>query len=353
MRAKSQNNLIFFERSILDAQNRTENLAFCSLHRIFATMKNKNMAKKIVWTLVIVVAICIVALIASGFYMLDYSLSPDPHRTDTDLKYKELFAEYPETVAWIDSLNQHKALRDTFMTDDEGNRHHAYYIKKGGKRTAFVIHGWRDQAIEFFYLARMYEREFGYNVVVPDLYASGKSEGDVLQMGWLDRLDVLQWLNLFKTDTMVVHGVSMGGATTMMLSGEPVPDGIKDIRFVDDCGYTSVWDEFEGELKNQFNLPAFPLMHTTSLLCQLRYGWNFDEASAISQVKKCPYPMFFIHGDNDTFVPTEMVHRLYKTKSEPKQLWITKNTGHAQSYKNHREEYINKIREYISTNYKK
>ena len=181
----------------------------------------------------------------------------------------------------------------------------------------------------------------------------GKSEGDVLQMGWLDRLDVLQWLNLFKTDTMVVLGVSMGGATTMMLSGEPVPDGIKDIRFVDDCGYTSVWYEFEGELKNQFNLPAFPLMHTTSLLCQLRYGWNFDEASAISQVKKCPYPMFFIHGDNDTFVPTEMVHRLYKAKSEPKQLWITKNTGHAQSYKNHREEYINKIREYISTNYEK
>ncbi len=139
----------------------------------------------------------------------------------------------------------------------------------------------------------------------------------------------------------------------MMLSGEPVPDGIKDIRFVDDCGYTSVWDEFEGELRNQFDLPAFPLMHTTSLLCQLRYGWNFDEASAISQVKKCPYPMFFIHGDNDTFVPTEMVHRLYKAKSGPKQLWITKSTGHAQSYKNHREDYINKIREYISTNYKK
>jgi fermentation-respiration switch protein FrsA (DUF1100 family) len=188
---------------------------------------------------------------------------------------------------------------------------------------------------------------------VPDLHASGKSEGDVLQMGWLDRLDVLQWLNLFKTDTMVVHGVSMGGATTMMLSGEPVPDGIKDMRFVDDCGYTSVWDEFEGELKKQFNLPPFPLMHTTSMLCQLRYGWNFDAASAISQVKKCPYPMFFIHGDNDTFVPTEMVHRLYNAKSGPKQLWITKSTGHAQSYKNHREEYISKIREYISTNYEK
>ena len=308
---------------------------------------------RIAWAIVIIVVVLLVVLTGASFYMLDYSLSPDATRENADLSYRQLYEDYPETAAWVDSLRRKDALRDTFLTMANGERHHAYYVHKGSRKTALVIHGWRDQAIEFFYLARMYECEFGYNVVVPDLYASGKSEGDVLQMGWLDRLDVLQWLNLFKTDTMVVHGVSMGGATTMMLSGEPVPDGIKDIRFVDDCGYTSVWDEFEGELKNQFNLPAFPLMHTTSLLCQLRYGWNFDEASAISQVKKCPYPMFFIHGDNDTFVPTEMVHRLYKTKSEPKQLWITKNTGHAQSYKNHREEYINKIREYISTNYEK
>ena len=311
-------------------------------------MKNKSMLKKIVWMLVVVVATGIVALTGGGLYMLDYSLSPDPNRADIDLKYKVLFADYPETVAWMDSLKQHHALRDTFMTDDEGNRHHAYYINKGGRKTAFVIHGWRDQAIEFFFLARMYEREFGYNVVVPDLYASGRSEGDVIRMGWLDRLDVLEWLRLFRTDTMVVHGVSMGGATTMMLSGEPMPEGIKDMRFVDDCGYTSVWDEFEGELRNQFDLPAFPLMHVTSLICQLRYGWSFDEASAISQVKKCRYPMFFIHGDNDTFVPTEMVYRLYKAKPGPKQLWITKDTGHALSYKNHREEYISKIRAFVS-----
>lgn len=309
------------------------------------------MMKKAIWSVVVVLAIFVVALIGSGLYMLDYSLAPDPDRTDTDLYYSELFENYPETSEWIDSLKKEHALRDTFLTMRGGYRCHAYYISRDSRKTALVVHGWRDQAIKFFYLARMYEREFGYNVIIPDLYASGKSDGDALRMGWLDRLDMLEWLQAFRTDTMVVHGVSMGGATTMMLSGEKVPAGIKDIRFVDDCGYTSVWDEFARELKAQFGLPEFPLMYATSLLCHLRYGWSFGEASAISQIAKCPYPMLFIHGDSDTFVPTEMVHRLYAAKTGPKEIWITENTEHALSYKNHRETYIRRVRQFIGKDY--
>jgi fermentation-respiration switch protein FrsA (DUF1100 family) len=232
----------------------------------------------------------------------------------------------------------------------QGYQCHAYYILTGSNRTALVIHGWRDVPIKYFYLARIYERELGYNVVIPDVYAHGKSDGDMIRMGWLDRLDMLRWMNTFKTDTMVVHGVSMGGATTMMLSGEKMPSGIKDIRFVDDCGYTSVWDEFAGELKNQFGLPEFPLMYSTSLLCQLLYDWSFDEASSLNQVRKCRYPMLFIHGDSDTFVPTEMVYRLFAAKRGPKELWITKDTDHAHSYKNHRADYIRHLKKFLSPN---
>ena len=124
---------------------------------------------------------------------------------------------------------------------------------------------------------------------------------------------------------MVVHGISMGAATTMMVSGDVNQEGnlMPFVKcFVEDCGYTSVWDEFRGELKGQFGLPAFPLLHTASLLCQLEYGWNFREASALKQVARCQLPMLFIHGESDTFVPTEMVYSLYKVKPGPKALWI-------------------------------
>lgn len=304
--------------------------------------------KKILWTLVIIVAVFVIALIGGSFYMLDYSLAPDSNRMDTDSCYQQQFEAYPESQEWVDSLRSIGALRDTFLIMPSGEKHHAFFVDKGSTHTALVIHGWRDCAIKFFWLARIYEHELGYNVVMPELHACGESEGEAIQMGWKDRLDALHWLKTFQTDTMVVHGVSMGAATTMMLSGEQMPDGIKDLRFVEDCGYTSVWDEFSGQLKEQFGLPAFPLMYSTSLLCKLRYGWSFGEASALEQVRKCHYPMLFIHGNTDTFVPSEMVYPLYEAKLGVKELWIAEGAEHALSYKEHKAEYISKIKAFVT-----
>lgn len=310
------------------------------------------MKKVIVWSAVVVVVILMVVVIGGSLYMLDYSLDPDPNRTDTAFCFREQFKNYPETRLWVDSLRRNNALRDTFVTMPSGDRLHALFVRRGCRKTALIIHGWRDCSIDFLYLARLYERELGYNVVMPDLHAHGLSEGDMIRMGWLDRQDVLQWLTIFQTDTMVVHGVSMGGATTMMMSAMKLPEGIKDIRFVEDCGYTSVWDEFAGELRNQFDLPEFPLMYSTSLLCKLRYGWSFGEASAIGEVRKSQRPMLFIHGNKDTFVPTEMVRRLYDAKAGPstrlpkKELWITEGAEHAESYMKHKDDYIRRVRRF-------
>ena len=304
---------------------------------------------RIAWAIVIIVVVLLVVLTGASFYMLDYSLSPDATRENADLSYRQLYEDYPETAAWVDSLRRKDALRDTFLTMANGERHHAYYVHKGSRKTVLVIHGWRDQAIKYFFLGRMYERELGYNIVMPDLHASGKSEGEAIGMGWNDRLDVMQWMQTFQTDTMVVHGVSMGAATTMMLSSMQMPKGVKYLRFIEDCGYTSVWDEFNGQLKEQFGLPAFPLLYTTSLLCRLRYGWDFSEASALNVVAKSPYPMLFIHGDKDTFVPTEMVYRLYDAKPEPKMLWVVPGVGHALSYKTHQAEYTKKVHDFLET----
>ncbi len=305
-----------------------------------------TLRKKIIKVAAITMLVILVLLTGAGFYILNYSLAPADNRAEVDSAFVRLYENYPETKAWTDSLNRFNALRDTFVVMPSGERHHAFYIDNGSRSTALVIHGWRNSAIDFFYLGRIYDKELGYNVVMPDLHGHGQSDGDAIRMGWLDRLDMLKWLSLFDADTLVVHGVSMGGATTMMMSGDELPAGVKDIRFIDDCGYTSVWDEFKGELKNQFGLPAFPLLDAASLLCGICHGWTFKEASALEQVKLCKRPMLFIHGDNDKFVPTEMVHRLYAAKPQPKELWITSDTEHALSYKNYRDEYIRKVKEF-------
>ena len=306
--------------------------------------------KKLVFAIpVAIVGIFAVATVGASFYMLDYSLAPDSARRDTAFCFRELRRLHPEVTPWLDSLKAGHSLRDTFVVMPTGERHHAYYALNGSSHTAaIVIHGWRDCAIDFFDIARLYHQQHGCHVLMPDLHAHGLSEGDAVGMGWHDRLDILHWMEIahsqWGVDSIIVHGVSMGAATAMNVAGETMPSWLKSIRFIEDCGYTSVWDEFGYQLRQEFGLPAFPLLYTTSLLCKLKYGWSFAEASPLNQIQHSPHPMLFIHGDSDDFVPTFMVHQLYRVKPQPKRLWITKGAQHALSYSDYPEDYARQIK---------
>lgn len=309
----------------------------------------KKLGIGIICLFILLTAICI----GGGFYMINYALRPTNENVDQQATMERMCKSYPQIRPWLDSLQQHHALCDTFITAPDGIRMHAYYAhaSHSSRATSLIIHGYTDCAVRMFHIGYLYNQILDYNVIIPDLRYSGLTEGEAIQMGWLDRKDVMQWIDLAPTifgDSIetVIHGISMGAATTMMTSGENLPAYIK--CFVEDCGYTSVWDQFEKELKEQFGLPAFPLLHVSSYLCNLQLGWDFKEASAVKQVAKCKLPMFFIHGDSDNYVPTYMVHEVYEAKPEPKYLWVVPKTAHAASYQNYPQEYTERVRKFVN-----
>lgn len=291
---------------------------------------------------------------AGAWLLLDYSLKPGDRGRDVAAAWSEMGAHYPGLIAWRDSLVRAGALRDTAIVAADGARLHAFYVRaaRPTRRTAVLVHGYTDSAVRMMMLGRMYGRDLGYNILLPDLRNAGLSAGDHYQMGWLDRLDVRRWLDVVPaafgdSAAVVVHGVSMGAATTMMLSGEPdLPPSVR--AFVEDCGYTTVWAQFEKELGERFRLPAWPLMPVASALCRLRYGWDFREASALGAVGRCRLPMLFIHGAQDDFVPTRMVHELYAAKPAPKALWVAPGSAHALSYHDHPAEYTRRVAEFLN-----
>lgn len=310
--------------------------------------------KKLFVTLGATLALFLAIVTAGSFYLVDYALVSAERERNSDLAQIE--KRFPELKSWLDSLQTVGALRDTFVVmPTTGKRAHALFVRspRAKGRTAVLVHGYCDNATRMLPIARIYNCELGANVLLPDLYAHGQSDGDAIQMGWKDRLDVLHWISLapelFRTEAdsmrLVVHGISMGAATTMCVSGEQTPQYVK--CFVEDCGYTSVWDEFSNEISARFSLPDFPLMYTASWLVQVKYGWNFSEASPLKQVAKCQKPMLFIHGDNDTFVPTWMVYPLYEAKPQPKALWIAHGSKHADAYGDYKEEYTHRVLEFV------
>ncbi len=311
------------------------------------------MMKKLLRWILAIVVVAIAALIGGSLYLISYSLTPDRTMqaknasTEADMR-----ANYPLLGPWLDSLRTTGALRDTTILSAGGERLHAIYAAapEPTDRTAVIVHGYTDNALRMSMIGYLYNHDLRYNILLPDLYYHGESEGRAIRMGWKDRLDVLRWMEvanpIFGGKTqMVVHGISMGAATTMMVSGEPQQPYVR--CFVEDCGYTSVRDQFAKELKEQFGLPAFPLLDVASWLCALKYGWNFREASALRQVERCELPMMFIHGDADDFVPTWMVYPLFEAKPGDKELWIVPGAAHALSYRDNREEYTRRVGEFV------
>jgi fermentation-respiration switch protein FrsA (DUF1100 family) len=320
-------------------------------HGIFGTNKKQTLVKKVFIGVGITVVVLVALLGAASSFMLKFALSPLNEGKNLESSWEYMFKNYPELETWKDSLQQANALKDTFIYAPDQARLHAYYVAAPTptSKTAVIVHGYTDNAIRMMMIGYLYNKNLGYNILLPDLRYSGLSDGDAFQMGWLDRKDVMLWMDVANqiygdSTQMVVHGISMGGATTMMISGETQPDYVK--CFVDDCGYTSVWDQFSKELKEDFGIPAFPLLYTSSWLCDWTKGWNFTEASSLEQVKKCSLPMLFIHGEKDDYVQTWMVHELYKAKPQPKEIWVVPGADHATSYKLNKEEYTQKVKQF-------
>ena len=313
--------------------------------------------KKLAYGLGIVVLAIGLILGFASYYMAHFALTPNPHGVEdlarTGYKADSLQAG---SVAWYDSLKTLGVLKDHWITGEDGFKLHACSVPAANpaeaQGTAIVVHGYRDSHYVFVYLVRMYREVFNYNVLFPDLQYHGYSEGDEIQMGWKDRLDVIRWIdvahNLFQDDFMVLHGVSMGAATVMMTSGEQLPGFVR--CFVEDCGYSSVYGVFSKELREMSPLLPKVILRGASLVSRLKFGWSFSEADCRKALAKCEKPMLFIHGEADDYIPISHLWENYNAKTQGyKEYWTVPETGHARSYVNYPEEYTRRVSNFLNT----
>lgn len=293
-----------------------------------------------------IILVLVIVLIAAGNYFYSYAVVPAKKDFLADGSKKKS-TELISAENWFNDKNNRS---DWQLTSTDGLKLSAYYLpaEKDQHKTAIIAHGYMGQASDMPQYAKIYH-DLGYNVLMPDARGHGKSEGDYIGFGWHERKDYLQWIDrVVKKDPqseIVLHGVSMGGATVMMTSGEKLPDNVK--AFVEDCGYSSVKGELNYQLKQMFNLPSFPLIPVTSLVTKIRAGYFFGEADAIKQLNKNKRPMLFIHGDQDDFVPYSMLAEVYAATKGPKEQYVVHGAKHAEALSSNPSMYQKKVTEFI------
>lgn len=305
-------------------------------------------------TLLAVLAAIALILIVSSLYFYQVAISRKGNKKAVSSS-PDLYAESnpfasPEVMAWI----REQPLEDVSVVSDDGLTLRGYYLPadRPSERTVILAHGYTGEAISNMgALAMLYHESLGYNVLMPDARGHGKSDGDYIGFGWHERKDYGKWIayvigRVGANSQIVLHGISMGGATVLMASGEKLPDQVKGI--VSDCAYTSAKDILSHQLKRLFKLPAVPFVPLTSLVCRIRAGYRFGEASALKQVALSKTPILFIHGEDDTFVPFEMMHRLYDSCGAYKEKLAVPNAGHAMAYFADREMYAGALRGFLA-----
>lgn len=216
---------------------------------------------------------------------------------------------------------------------------------------AVILHGYNGSMADIYDIA-MHYTENGYNVLMPDLRACGESEGSFIGMGWLDRLDVINWVDVILEENpsakVVIHGVDMGADAALMLSGEPIKSSIKAI--VAEGAYTSAWDVLKKEYQARYSgKPVFPFLNMVNPVMKVWAGYTLKEANAVKQVSKTNVPILLVHGGKDTYVTEDMMKKLNDAISSQHELFTVASGTHEDCRYAEPDNYYNKTFEFVDT----
>ncbi len=209
-----------------------------------------------------------------------------------------------------------------------------FYENNGSKTTVLLMHGYRSGPMHDFSCAFKFYFDKGFNLMVPDQRAHGKSGGKFITYGVKERYDAKCWMEhinrIIEDGVIYANGVSMGASTLLMASGLSLPENVKGI--IADCGFTSPGAIIKKVIKEDMKLPLFPLYYTTRAVTKLFAGFDFEECSAVTSVKSSSVPILFLHGKSDGFVPFYMGEEIFNaTACEKKAVWV-ENADHGCSF---------------------
>ncbi|MGN0286368.1 MAG: alpha/beta hydrolase [Atopobiaceae bacterium] len=206
-------------------------------------------------------------------------------------------------------------------------------------RWVILAHDYHGHWNNMMLYARSYA-ERGFNLLIPEMRAHGLSEGRLIGLGWLDRLDLIAWCRWIVSQKdegarIVLHGHSMGGVAACLAACDKLlPSGVQ--AAIVDCPYSDAWNMLLRALRGS-HLPTHPTAEMVRLLLKLTPGgYDLANASAVEAVEHAQVPTLIIHGEKDNIVPAYMSKKIYdhvsgSASGENRCLRMFAHAGHCQA----------------------
>ena len=286
---------------------------------------------KVVTWVILALAVLALGYLSVGLFVAD-RLSAPSHQpqeltpTDVWLDYREVSIQSTDGLElagwWVPGNNASRSV--VLVPGIEGDKSYRHVVK-----TASVYAG------------------AGYAVLMIDLRAQGRSEGEQVTMGYKEVRDVrgaLSWLNErgFVPGEVVLHGFSLGGATVLRAAPE---SGVSAV--VEESAYADLPLILRQRLPKASGLPSF-FTPGIFLMGKLFLGidpWAVRPEEDARRLCEERVRLLIIHSKDDEAVPFEHAERIRKACPEAA-FWKIEGYRHVGAYAHprYRERLLNFLR---------
>lgn len=205
-------------------------------------------------------------------------------------------------------------------------------IDKESTNLAIVVHGYHANLEDMIIIAKLYS-DLGFKVMLLDMRGHGLSQGTFTTLGHYEKYDIKKWIHFAlrtygATDSILLHGVSMGASTIFLSSTLRLPQNVKFI--VADSGFDNLlkmlWTNTKPVVA-RFFLPG------VSILSFLSRRFFLGSINVHKAVKNNKIPLMIIHGEQDDKIPFTVGKSLYEISKVPyKEFFPVPNCKHGLGY---------------------
>ena len=307
--------------------------------------------KMVAFLIVTAVILLILAGLYASYYKVFYSPKKDMSETKNPPAIERL--AYGKRVSErINEVNTTPCKFYTIRSYDGLKLSARYFEGDDDKPLCICFHGYRGSAVRDFAGIGLHLIHEGYNVLIVDERAHWRSQGHTICFGIKERFDAVSWVKFAnqrfgKDKSIFLFGISMGGGTVLMASGQRLPRNVKGI--VADCPFNSPKDIIKHVCRKIKLNPD--LLWPIIWLAGLVYGrLRVNATTAADEVKRSKVPIVILHGEADDFVPMSMSKEVQKANPSMIEMHTFPHADHGMSYFEDEERYIGIVEGFIEKN---
>lgn len=239
--------------------------------------------------------------------------------------------------------------QELHIVNDGLNLYGELFRLNDSKRCVVILPGRCECLMYSYFFAPPYE-EAGFNVLVIDSRAHGKSDGIYNTIGKKESEDLLCWTKLltdsFGMEEIYFHGICVGTASCLLaLVNKECPKAVKGL--VTEGCFTSFKETFKRHMMD-LGRPTFPVLNMVMGLIKKYAGADYRETAPIKVIKGVTQRVLFLYGEKDIFSIPQKSKELFKAcgSKDKKLVWFNKG-GHSHLRINNTEQYDKAIVDFL------